>query len=517
MNQVLRLLVIFANETNNILIMAHTFNLRTSKKHGEGMLYTMVKANGTTMRINSGIAVDIAKWNGNREAYLMEDAANSESGMSITAKMGRASSIIDAMVKQGCKDGKEIASAIRDVTDIDTQRAEAAIRETKRGTLIGYLDDFIDRANKGIATQKNGSPLKEETIKQYVVVRDALGEFFETSNEYSASTTFSDIDKRFAETLIHYWSVRGLLPCSINRYQGCIRAICNRASEEGINRNGASLKIWHQLEEDDNKKTEYALTEEELNVLYNLPLEGKDAVSRDIFIVGCLTGQRYSDFSRISKSMVHEINGIDMLIIKQKKTGETVYIPIVDDRLRSILERYNYNLPYIEYHTFVKYHLKAIIKRLAEAYPTNLMKLVPTSLTSAEKKMEANWAILRAKVASKTTLSHKEHEKYVYEKKIAEAHGTENTDSLWVRDEEGRAKKYNYELISSHCARRTFTTLAIKNPALTDDEIMSMTGHKNIYNYKKYDLSGKAWKASEIAKKLGKKNTDATNKTYKIG
>ncbi|MDD7129956.1 MAG: phage integrase SAM-like domain-containing protein [Prevotella sp.] len=496
--------------------MAHTFNLRTSKKHGEGTLYTMVKANGTTMRINTGIMVDIAKWNGNREAYLIEDAANNN-GMSITAKMGKASNIIDAMIKQGCKDGKEIASAIQDVTDIDAQRAEAAIRETKRGTLLGYLVDFIDRAEKGIATAKNGSPLKDETIKQYKVVRAALSEFFSASKEYGASTTFSDIDRRFAETLLHYWADSGILPSSINRYQGCIRAICNRASEEGINRNGASLKIWHQLDDEDGKKTEYALTEKELDALYNLPLTGKDAICRDIFMVGCLTGQRHSDYSRINKSMLHQINGIDMIILKQKKTGETVYIPIVDERLRAILERYDYTLPYVEYHTFVKYHLKGIIRRLAEACPANLMKCVPTTLTATEKKMEANWVTMRAMASAKKPMSHKEHEMYEYQKKIAEAHGTANTDSLWQRDEEGRAMKYNYELISSHCARRTFTTLAIKNPALTDDEIMSITGHKNIYNYKKYDLTGKAWKATEVAKKLGKKNTDITDKTYKIG
>lgn len=496
--------------------MAHTFNLRTTKKHGEGTLYTMVKANGTTMRINTGIMVDIAKWNGNREAYLMEDAANNN-GMSITAKMGKASNIIDAMVKQGCKDGKEIASAIQDVTDIDAQRAEAAIRETKRGTLLGYLVDFIDRAEKGIATAKNGSPLKEETIKQYKVVRAALSEFFSASKEYGASTTFSDIDRRFAETLLHYWADSGILPSSVNRYQGCIRAICNRASEEGINRNGASLKIWHQVNEEDNKKSEYALTDEELDALYNLPLTGKDAICRDIFMVGCLTGQRHSDYSRINKSMLHQINGIDMIILKQKKTGKTVYIPIVDERLRAILQRYDYTLPYVEYHTFVKYHLKGIIRRLAEACPANLMKCVPTTLTATEKKMEANWVTMRAMASAKKPMSHKEHEMYEYQKKIAEAHGTANTDSLWQRDEEGRAMKYNYELISSHCARRTFTTLAIKNPALTDDEIMSITGHKNIYNYKKYDLTGKAWKATEVAKKLGKKNTDITDKTYKIG
>ena len=496
--------------------MAHTFSLRTTKKHGEATLYTMVKANGTTMRINTGIVVDIARWNNSRESYLMEDAANNN-GMSITAKMGKASNIIDAMVKQGCKAGKEIASAIQRATDIDIQRAEAAIMETKRGTLLGYLDDFIERANKGIATSKNGSALKEETIKQYKSVRAALSKFFETSQEYGTSTTFADIDRRFSETLLHYWSNSGILPASINSYQGCIRAICNRASEEGINRNGASLKIWHSVNEEDNKKSEYALTDEELDALYNLPLTGKDAICRDIFMVGCLTGQRHSDYSRINKSMVREISGIDMIILKQKKTGETVYIPIVDERLRTILQRYDYTLPYIEYHTFVKHHLKGIIKRLAEACPANLMKLVPTTLTSAEKKMEANWVTMRAMASAKRPMSRSEREMYEYGKRIAEAHGTADTDSLWQRDQEGRALKFNYELISSHAARRTFTTLAIKNPALTDDEIMSITGHKNIYNYKKYDLTGKAWKATEVAKKLGRKNSDNSCETYKIG
>lgn len=495
--------------------MAHTFNLRTTKKHGEGTLYTMVKANGTTMRINTGIVVDIAKWNNGRESYLMEDAANNN-GMSITAKMGKASNIIDAMVKQGCKAGKEIASAIQRATDIDIQRAEAAIRETKRGTLLGYLDDFIERAEKGIATARNGSALKEETMKRYKAVRAALTKFFETSQEYGTSTTFADIDRRFAETLLHYWSNSGILPASINSYQGCIRAICNRASEEGINRNGASLKIWHSVNEEE-KKAEYALNDEELEALYTLPLTGKDAICRDIFMVGCLTGQRHSDYSRINKSMVHEINGIDMIILKQKKTGETVYIPIADERLTAILQKYDYTLPYIEYHTFVRYHLKGIIRRLAEAFPNNLMKLVPTTLTAAEKKMEANWATMRAMASAKKPMSHKEREMYEYEKKIAEAHGTANTDNLWQRDGEGRALKHNYELISSHAARRTFTTLAIKNPALTDDEIMSITGHKNISNYKKYDLTGKAWKAAEVAKKLGRKNADNSREIFKIG
>ena len=65
---------------------------------------------------------------------------------------------------------------------------------------------------------------------------------------------------------------------------------------------------------------------------------------RDIFIVGCLTGQRVSDYSRICEDMITEIGGTEFILITQQKTEKKVYIP-VDRRVRAILAKYDGKLP----------------------------------------------------------------------------------------------------------------------------------------------------------------------------
>lgn len=74
--------------------------------------------------------------------------------------------------------------------------------------------------------------------------------------------------------------------------------------------------------------------------------------SRDLFLVGYYTGQRYSDYSRISKDMIIEYGGRQMLSFVQKKTGIKVTLPL-DKRILPILNRYGGKVPKIEYSCFV--------------------------------------------------------------------------------------------------------------------------------------------------------------------
>jgi integrase len=83
------------------------------------------------------------------------------------------------------------------------------------------------------------------------------------------------------------------------------------------------------------------LTPTEIDSLYNLPLiDLIEIETRDLFIVGCETGLRYSDFSRIKIEHI----GNNMINIYQTKVRSKVTIPI-SARLRDILEKYEYNLP----------------------------------------------------------------------------------------------------------------------------------------------------------------------------
>jgi hypothetical protein len=64
----------------------------------------------------------------------------------------------------------------------------------------------------------------------------------------------------------------------------------------------------------------------------------------DVFLIGCYAAQRNSDYSRINKSNIIEIDGKKFIELKQQKTGEKVIIPIKPER-DTILQRYDYTLP----------------------------------------------------------------------------------------------------------------------------------------------------------------------------
>ena len=74
------------------------------------------------------------------------------------------------------------------------------------------------------------------------------------------------------------------------------------------------------------ESTAIYLSEAEITDLYNLDLSLRPAYERvrDLFIVGCWTGLRFSDFSRIEAKNI--ANG--KITIKTQKTGKTVSIPL---------------------------------------------------------------------------------------------------------------------------------------------------------------------------------------------
>lgn len=84
------------------------------------------------------------------------------------------------------------------------------------------------------------------------------------------------------------------------------------------------------------------VNEEELESILNLDLTAYPELHpiRDLFIIGCETGLRYSDLSNLKKEHIHE--GLITKLVQ--KTGGKVVIP-VSERLKTVLKRLNYNIP----------------------------------------------------------------------------------------------------------------------------------------------------------------------------
>lgn len=84
------------------------------------------------------------------------------------------------------------------------------------------------------------------------------------------------------------------------------------------------------------------LTMSEIHHLYNLKLENKSLnQTRNLFLVGCLTGLRYSDYSRLRKEHIqvieHEGKSMEAIVIFTQKTKKNVVVPLTNPMLKELL------------------------------------------------------------------------------------------------------------------------------------------------------------------------------------
>ena len=132
---------------------------------------------------------------------------------------------------------------------------------------------------------------------------------------------------------------------------------------------------------------EIYLTGAELQALADRELTGLKDQVRDIFLVGCYTCQRVSDYNNIQpEDFTTTAKGTPIIRLIQQKTRNEVKIPIMNPNLKTICEKYNYRLPSVVDQILNRY-IKDILKDLSETVPTLAVK-VPTKLTMKQKKKE---------------------------------------------------------------------------------------------------------------------------------
>ena len=116
------------------------------------------------------------------------------------------------------------------------------------------------------------------------------------------------------------------------------------------------LSCFKTLEEDVDS---VFLDWKELSKIYHLNLfENPGLIKyRDIFIVGCLTGFRFSDYSTLNRNQLKA----GMLHVRQKKTGATVVVPLREDARKILIEKYQMRMPRVSMVNF-NYYIKEVVK-----------------------------------------------------------------------------------------------------------------------------------------------------------
>ena len=149
------------------------------------------------------------------------------------------------------------------------------------------------------------------------------------------------------------------------------------------------------------------LTADELHILYTADLTGMSSMKpeivnavRDVFVVQCLTGLRYSDMCNIYKDNIQEDEGGKYITLVTKKTMKRIKI-YFNSRAQHILELWDYTLPHPKLEVINRW-IPKICKHAGITGRVEIVKLIGNKRVSEYKE---KWEVIRSHTARRTFIT----------------------------------------------------------------------------------------------------------------
>ncbi|MRT92384.1 tyrosine-type recombinase/integrase [Ancylomarina sp. 16SWW S1-10-2] len=225
--------------------------------------------------------------------------------------------------------------------------------------LNNYIQKFIDDIENGIRLNNKGERYKPGTTKNY---KGFQVQFNLYQKERQIRLNFNNIDLDFYNDFINYFNKKDYSINTVGRHLKTVKAIMRASREEGLHQNIViDDRRFKTLK---TRVQNIYLTEDEIKTIANLDLSQDKELdeTRDVFLIGYYTAQRFSDYSQIRKENIHQLdNGKKTIVLTQIKTGTRVVIPIKPD-LMTILKKYNYKLPKI-YESKFNDRIKKVVEK----------------------------------------------------------------------------------------------------------------------------------------------------------
>lgn len=378
------------------------------------LIYLQFKYNGRRLVFSFSQRVDPKDWNSNKQRVknnnvLVENGTTSLNLLLDTLKETCIKEYRNAL-PNGIPSTEYLKEKLKRVVNVDNGEEE------NKNNFFALLDRFINNeiTNRGKAKSPN-------TIKTYNTLKGHLIKY----ESAHGKVDFNSIDLNFYHKYNKFLELEGLSLNSRSKDIQIIKTIMREAVDQNLTDNKAFESKKFSV---NRKETESVyLTDDEIKKLFNYDLSNNKTLERvrDLFVFGCKTGLRYSDYSNIKKEDYIEIEGELYINRKTEKTGESVITPCNDPFVKQIFEKYS----------------------------------------SSPNKLPAS-------------ISNQKFNDYI--KEICKEVGFTETG----RDAEKPTRQL-WELVTSHTARRSFATNTYISGFPTLD-IMKITGHKTEKAFMRY-------------------------------
>ena len=225
-----------------------------------------------------------------------------------------------------------------------------SVAEEGRSSLYLHIEVLIQNRIK--LTQNKS----EAVVNKYQNCYKRLQEY---SDKYlMRPLEFQDVNIDFYNKYIQFLKEYPLSVNTVGKEVRTLKRFMNTATLSGINSN--ILFKSKEFKAPRKKIKHVYLTEQEIDTLYSLELSTdlKREV-RDLFIIGCRTSLRVSDYSKVISNNV-ESTGL-ICIDETEKTEEPAYIPI-HWQVKEILQKYN-GLPVMHADQTINIVIKSICRQ----------------------------------------------------------------------------------------------------------------------------------------------------------
>ena len=324
------------------------------------------------------------------------------------------------------------------------EEAKRKKKEQERANIWNFLNRFVDDIKSGKRLNGN-DPYTPGSCKAWNSFRRIYDGF-----DPRHKLTWNDVDRELVTKFLAHLTLLDYMGSSVNKYLVSFRAIVGYAYADGLHNNDRALSCFSKRKvEESDKAAEIYLNDEELQALAKMKLTGLKDQVRDIFLIGCYTCQRVSDYNNIQpEDFTTTAKGTPIIRLIQQKTRNEVKIPIMNPNLKAICEKYNYNIPSV-IDVLINRYIKEILKELSKKVPSLATK-IPTKLTMKQKKNEE---------LGKLSIE---------------------------RNSKGEVVMPRYSCVTTHTARRSGITNMYLSHKYTIVQMMHVSGHKTQKTFMDY-------------------------------
>ena len=304
------------------------FNLRDASSETPTAIHLIVRWNGNKLVYPTNERINPIYWDKENQVAIKKGFKEHSE---FNARLDNILTDAKNVFRQYQNDNKHTEPTINILRDLLNKEFKKQTNE-KQKNLFWFIEKYLNESKTRFndKTQKLTSP---NTIRVYNRCYDILKEY---SQKKKVKIDFDTIDLDFYHDFREYLTKdHQFAQNTIGKHIKTLKTFLSDATEQGYNTHlkfkSKRFKVLTEAVES------IYLNERELDQLYKLDLSKNERLDkvRDLFIIGCWTGLRFSDFNNIRKK---NIVG-DNIRIKTKKTGEDVVIPI-HKTILSIMKKY---------------------------------------------------------------------------------------------------------------------------------------------------------------------------------